>query len=311
MTLEFKVTGQHIAWTNNTAHVVADSRNYLRAAFELSEEWTYPVTVLFKGGCKAVPVLLAQAGEEITVPPEVLKAPMMLVSCYCGDLITADSARVQIASSGYTEDTSPPVPPPPNLYQELIAYYSSYAMQKPKGDGEPWQTIGFDSNNEIAWVNPPVMDGTKTPEYQEKPLAVLLCIDISSPITGEFYFLKPKFTYIRIKNGDQILSSQYGIGTPYKVCVLRADSEYVEYIMTLMNGSSIAYTYDVQEGKYTMNQTVYPASSIDRKFDEINERIEHAGGLPSVTADDNGKFLRVVDGVWAAEAIPIAEEGRY
>lgn len=122
MTLEFKVTGQHIAWVNNTAHVVADSRNYLRAAFELSEEWTYPVTVLFKGGCKTVPVLLAQAGEEITVPPEVLKAPFMLVSCYCGDLITADSARVKINPSGYTESPDPSDPEAPSYYSQMIAY---------------------------------------------------------------------------------------------------------------------------------------------------------------------------------------------
>lgn len=121
MTLEFKVTGQHIAWVNNTEQVVADSRNYVKAAFELPEEWTYPVTALFKGGCKTVPFLLAQEGEEITVPPEVLKAPLMLVSCYCGDLITADSARVKIDPSGYTEDTSPPVPPTPDLYQKLLS----------------------------------------------------------------------------------------------------------------------------------------------------------------------------------------------
>ena len=110
MTLEFKVAGQHIAYVNNTANVVADSRNYIKAKFTFSEEWTYPVTVLFKGVCKTVPVLLAQAGEEITVPPEVLKAPLMLVSCYCGDLITADSARVKINPSGYTESPDPSDP---------------------------------------------------------------------------------------------------------------------------------------------------------------------------------------------------------
>lgn len=42
---------------------------------------------------------------------------------------------------------------------------------------------------------------------------------------------------------------------------------------------------------------------------EIDDILSNA--LPLVTADDNGKFLRVVDGLWAAEAIPIAEEGRY
>lgn len=121
MTLQFKVAGQHIVWVNNTEYVVADSRNYLKAVFDLPEEWTYPVTVLFKGGCKAVPCLLAKPGEAITVPAEVIKPRVMLVSCYCGDLMTTDSARVEIRPSGYVEDTSPPVPPTPDLYQKLLS----------------------------------------------------------------------------------------------------------------------------------------------------------------------------------------------
>lgn len=123
MTLEFKVTGQHIVWVNNTEYVVADSRNYLKAVFDLPEGWTYPATVLFKGKCKTVPVLLAQAGEEITVPPEVIKAPMMLVSCYCGDLMTTDSARVTIAASGYTSDTDDTQSSEQSdYYSQMIAY---------------------------------------------------------------------------------------------------------------------------------------------------------------------------------------------
>lgn len=33
--------------------------------------------------------------------------------------------------------------------------------------------------------------------------------------------------------------------------------------------------------------------------------------VPAVTTDDNGKFLRVVDGAWAAEALPNAEGGAF
>lgn len=78
--------------------------------------------MLFKGKCKTVPVLLAQAGEEITVPPEVIKAPMILVSCYCGDLITTDSARVTIAASGYAESPEPSDPEAPSYYSQMVAY---------------------------------------------------------------------------------------------------------------------------------------------------------------------------------------------
>ena len=34
-------------------------------------------------------------------------------------------------------------------------------------------------------------------------------------------------------------------------------------------------------------------------------------GLPAVSALDNGKFLRVSNGKWAAEAVPNAEDGEY
>lgn len=35
------------------------------------------------------------------------------------------------------------------------------------------------------------------------------------------------------------------------------------------------------------------------------------GGLPTVTASDNGKFLRVVDGAWAAQTVPSAGGARF
>ena len=39
-----------------------------------------------------------------------------------------------------------------------------------------------------------------------------------------------------------------------------------------------------------------------------NEVVSHINGtFPTVTAEDNGKFLRVVDGAWAAASIPYAE----
>ena len=34
-------------------------------------------------------------------------------------------------------------------------------------------------------------------------------------------------------------------------------------------------------------------------------------GLPEVSAADNGKFMRVSNGAWAAEAVPNAEEASF
>lgn len=49
------------------------------------------------------------------------------------------------------------------------------------------------------------------------------------------------------------------------------------------------------------------ANAVNEYFEENPD----AGGLPAVTAADNGKFLRVVDGKWAAVTIPVAEEESY
>lgn len=38
---------------------------------------------------------------------------------------------------------------------------------------------------------------------------------------------------------------------------------------------------------------------------------ETSGELPSVSAADNGKFLRVVNGAWAAATVPSAESNSF
>lgn len=45
------------------------------------------------------------------------------------------------------------------------------------------------------------------------------------------------------------------------------------------------------------------------KIEYVNAKI--AENIPAVTASDNGKFLRVVDGAWSAVNIPIAEEAGF
>lgn len=50
-----------------------------------------------------------------------------------------------------------------------------------------------------------------------------------------------------------------------------------------------------------------------------DEKVASGGGsgdgtgsvLPPVTAANNGNFLRVVNGVWAAASLPIAEEASF
>lgn len=58
-------------------------------------------------------------------------------------------------------------------------------------------------------------------------------------------------------------------------------------------------------------------SYIDRKAkDTLSESkaytdVRIADGLPKVTEADDGKFLRVSNGKWDAEAVPNAEDGEF
>jgi hypothetical protein len=44
---------------------------------------------------------------------------------------------------------------------------------------------------------------------------------------------------------------------------------------------------------------------------QVQSAIAAAAELPSVTASDNGKFLRVVNGAWAAQTVPSAESNSF
>ena len=42
--------------------------------------------------------------NECFVPVEVIHAPGFTVSCYCGDRITTNEVKIEVISSGYTEN---------------------------------------------------------------------------------------------------------------------------------------------------------------------------------------------------------------
>ena len=54
------------------------------------------------------------------------------------------------------------------------------------------------------------------------------------------------------------------------------------------------------------NPPPYPVTSVNGKTGDVT-----IGEVPSVTASDNGKFLRVVSGTWAAAAIDNANGGSF
>lgn len=112
MTLDFIVNGQNLTKhrNQNSQKVVADSRNYLKALFHFqSEEWQNQICyALFTLSGQTYKMILgAEEGlewNECYIPEEVIHAPGFTVSCYCGDRITTNEVRVDVVSSGYTEN---------------------------------------------------------------------------------------------------------------------------------------------------------------------------------------------------------------
>lgn len=117
--ITFNVYKQKIKRTD-TQHIVADSRNYLKASFTFSDDdWTGIKTAIFKNGDEVRHAILDD-NNECLVPWEVIKPGILHVSVFCGDLITADTATVYINDSGY-EDGGIPEDPSPTVYEQIIA----------------------------------------------------------------------------------------------------------------------------------------------------------------------------------------------
>ncbi len=60
--------------------------------------------------------------------------------------------------------------------------------------------------------------------------------------------------------------------------------------------------------------SAYTGAQIDEAIGEVRknkDKWNKNSGLPSVTAADNGKFLRVVAGAWAAASVPNANGGNF
>lgn len=64
---------------------------------------------------------------------------------------------------------------------------------------------------------------------------------------------------------------------------------------------------DMATATYDPDGAVAQAGGIKAYVSEVVDDLD----VPAVTTDDNGKFLRVVNGAWAAEALPNAEGGAF
>lgn len=118
MLLSFKITNQTIERTDSEKPV-ANSQNYLSAEFDLPSDWEGAVTAVFNYENESPYLQLLDGEHKCMVPWEVIKTPGFRVSCFCGNLITANTVLVPVNESGYKRNQTP-APPTPDVYAQLI-----------------------------------------------------------------------------------------------------------------------------------------------------------------------------------------------
>lgn len=146
--LKFSVTGQLLK-RSNIETVVADSKNYLSAAFIFSEDWSeITKTAVFSHGENVFNVVLED--DKCIVPHEVIKESHFNVSVFGGDLITASEVRVDVMESGM-EDGETPSEPTPDIYNQIVttateAKAIAQSVRDDANDGKLTPTVGENGN---------------------------------------------------------------------------------------------------------------------------------------------------------------------
>lgn len=118
MILTFDVKNQIINRTDNN-RVVADSKNYLYVSFDFTDDWTGNKTAVFQHESDVAREQLLGDNNTCSVPSECIKKGELCISCFCGDLITANKIYINIEESGLV-DGKTPEPETPDIYNQIL-----------------------------------------------------------------------------------------------------------------------------------------------------------------------------------------------
>lgn len=134
ITIDFALSHSFIRVVKRTL-VTSQSVNYVQAHFDVrSDDWTSPITAIFRANNNAYSVLLDENNTCI-IPWEVLtSAGTVNVSAFCGDRHTSNIAQFTVVQSGYTESEMPSEPTP-TVYEQILKNFEGKQDKLFAGDG--------------------------------------------------------------------------------------------------------------------------------------------------------------------------------
>lgn len=159
--ITFRVENQKISRTDKFT-VVANSHDYLRAHFTfVTEEWRGIKTAIFRRGTTKTLAILDN--DECYVPWEFLdEKGIGYVSVFCGALVTANEAPMEINMSGYGDGHEMQVPTP-GVYEQVITKLDS----KADGVAITGNKIRLFSGNSIIYETDFDINGGTFEEWKE------------------------------------------------------------------------------------------------------------------------------------------------
>lgn len=119
MKIKFLIEGQRLKRAKNN-YIVADSKNFISADFEFSQEWTdMQKSAIFKNADTAYTVLLTD--NECAVPYEVTGADFCVSVFGVKDnmRITTDEIVIRVEETGYCEGETP-LEPTQSVYEQIL-----------------------------------------------------------------------------------------------------------------------------------------------------------------------------------------------
>lgn len=123
MKIKFLIEGQRLKRAKNN-YIVADSKNFISADFEFSQEWTnLQKSAIFKNADTAYTVLLTD--NECAVPYEVTGADFCVSVFGVKDnmRITTDEIVIRVEETGYCEGETPSEPTQ-SVYEQILGKLS-------------------------------------------------------------------------------------------------------------------------------------------------------------------------------------------